>query len=417
MLDRRQLLVRTGAALAAGGLGSAFADLEEVAAAPEADAAVDWGAVRRQFRLSPGWTHMGGLLLASHPAPVRLAIERHRRGLDANPVHYLHERGPALEAGVLRAAGAYLHARPTDIALTDSTTMGLGLLYNGLELRSGDEVLTTTHDFFATHVSLRLKAARSGASVRHVTLYRNALRATQDEIVSSLIRGVGPRTQVIALTWVHSSTGVKLPIRRIARALGERRPDVLVCVDGVHGVGVENETVSSLGCDFLIAGCHKWLFGPRGTGFVWGRTTVWDTVDATIPSFSGTASPGAEMTPGGFHSFEHRWALAEAFRLHMRIGKARIERRIHALNRRLKAGLASMSHVTLVTPRADALSAGLVCFSVDRMSPDAVVAALRRRRIIATVTPYDPPYARLAPGLLNTPADVDRVLRAISSLR
>jgi isopenicillin-N epimerase len=417
LLDRRQLLVRTGAALAAGGLGAAFADLDEAAAAPEADAALDWGALRRQFRLSARWTHMGGLLLASHPAPVRLAIERHRRGLDANPVHYLHERGPALEAVVLRSAGAYLQARPTDIALTDSTTMGLGLLYNGLELRAEDEVLTTTHDFFATHVSLRLKAARSGASVRHVTLYRNAVRATQDEIVSSLIRAVGPRTRVIALTWVHSSTGVKLPIRRIARALGQRRQDVLVCVDGVHGVGVENETVGSLGCDFLIAGGHKWLFGPRGTGFVWGRAAAWDAVDATIPTFSGTASPGAEMTPGGFHSFEHRWALADAFRLHMRIGKARVERRIHALNRRLKAGLASMSHVTLVTPRADALSAGLVCLSVDRMSPDAVVAALRRRRIIATVTPYDPPYARLAPGLLNTPADVDRVLRAIRSLR
>jgi isopenicillin-N epimerase len=54
---------------------------------------------------------------------------------------------------------------------------------------------------------------------------------------------------------------------------------------------------------------------------------------------------------------------------------------------------------------------------VDRMSPDAVVAALRRRRIIATVTPYDPPYARLAPGLFNTPADVDRVVRTIRSLR
>jgi isopenicillin-N epimerase len=333
MLDRRQLLVRTGAALAASGLGAAFADLDEVAAAPEADVALDWAAVRRQFRLSPGWTHMGGLLLASHPAPVRRAIERHRRGLDANPVHYLDERGPALEAAVLRAAGSYLHARPTDIALTDSTTMGLGLLYNGLELRAGDDVLTTTHDFFATHESLRLKAARSGASVRRVTLYRNAARATQDEIVSSLIRGVGPRTRVIALTWVHSSTGVKLPLRRIARALGERRQGVLVCVDGVHGVGVENETVGSLGCDFLIAGCHKWLFGPRGTGFVWGRTTAWDTADATIPSFSGTASPGGEMTPGGFHSFEHRWALAEAFRLHMRIGKARVERRIHAFFR------------------------------------------------------------------------------------
>jgi isopenicillin-N epimerase len=412
MLDRRQLLVRTGAALA---LGGAFLDLEEVAAAPEADTALDWASVRRQFRLAPGWTHLGGLLLASHPAPVRRAIERHRRGLDANPVHYLHERGPAQEAAVLRAAGAYLRARPTDIALTDSTTMGLGLLYNGLELRSGDEVLTTTHDFFATHEALRLKAGRSGASVRRVTLYRNAARATQDEIVSSLVGAVGPRTRVIALTWVHSSTGVKLPLARIRRELGRR--SVLICVDGVHGLGVESASVGSLGCDFLVAGCHKWLFGPRGTGLVWGRTTSWDSVSATIPSFSGGATPGAEMTPGGFHSFEHRWALAEAFRFHMRIGKRRVEQRIHALNRRLKAGLASMSHVTLMTPRSDALSAGLVCFSVDRLSPDAVVEALRRRRIIATVTPYNPPYARLAPGLLNTPADVDRALRAIRALR
>jgi isopenicillin-N epimerase len=413
-LDRRQLLVRTGAALA---LGTGFSDLEEVAAAPPAGVALDWAEIRRQFRLAPAWTHLGGLLLASHPAPVRRAIERHRQGLDANPVHYLHEHGPQLEAGVLRAAGAYLRARPADIALTDSTTMGLGLLYNGLELRPGDEILTTMHDFFATHEALRLKAARTGATVRRISLYRNARAASRDEIVSSLVAAMGPRTRVVALTWVHSSTGVKLPLAQIARGLRERRDDVLLCVDGVHGLGVEDVTVTSLGCDFLVAGCHKWLHGPRGTGVVWGRSRAWDSVAATIPSFSSGATPGAAMTPGGFHSFEHRWALAEAFRLHLRIGKARVARRIHALNLQLKTGLAAMPHVTLVTPQSKALSAGIVCFSVDRMSPDAVVEALRRRRIIATVTPYDPPYARLAPGLLNTPADVDRALQAVRSLR
>jgi isopenicillin-N epimerase len=415
--DRRTFLARTGAALAAGGLGGTYADLEEVAAAAQADASLDWAGVRRQFRLAPGWVHMAGLYLASHPAAVRQAIARHRRGLDANPVHYLHDRGPELEAAVLRAAGAYLRARPADIALTDSTTMGLGLLYNGIDVRAGQELLTTTHDFYATHEALRLKAARTGATVRRVRLYRNARRASVDEIVSSLLAAVGPRTRVIALTWVHSGTGVKLPLAGIARALGERRGHVILCADGVHGLGAEDATVGSLGCDFLVAGCHKWLFGPRGTGVVWGRATAWDAVEATIPTFSGAATPGAEMTPGGFHSFEHRWALAEAFRFHLRIGKKRVEQRIHAVNRRLKAGLASMSHVTLITPRSDALSAGLVCFSVDGLSPDAVVAALRRRRVIATVTPYNPPYARLAPGLLNTPGDVDRALRAIRALR
>ena len=175
-------------------------------------------------------------------------------------------------------------------------------------------------------------------------------------------------------------------------------------------------SVAALGCDFLVAGCHKWLFGPRGTGLVWAHPAAWQAVQPTIPAFSG-GSPAAELTPGGFHSFEHRWSLADAFRLHGRIGKARVAARIHALNRRLKDGLAAMPHVTVLTPRSEALSAGIVVFSVDRLSPGAVVAALARRRIVATQTPYSPSHARLAPGLLNTPGEVDRTLAAIRALR
>ena len=413
-LDRRSFLVRTGAALAAAGAAERFADLEELAFAAAPAAPLSWAEVRRSFRHDPRLVQLGGLYLASHPAPVRAAIDRHRRGLDANPVGYLHAHGEELEADVLRAAASYLGARGADIALTDSTTMGLGLLYNGLELKAGDEVVTTTHDFYATHRALELKAARSGATVRKVRLYDRSRNASADAIASALKGAVGARTRAVAITWVHSSTGVKLPVAEIAKAL----PDgVLLCVDGVHGVGAENATVAALGCDFLVSGCHKWLFGPRGTGLVWGRTGAWSAVTETIPTFSNARTPGAAMTPGGFHSFEHRWALADAFGFHQRMGKARVTARIHQLAARLKTGLAGMGHVTLHTPIADALSAGIVCFEVDRLSPDGVVAALARRRIVATVTPYSPPYARLAPAVFNTTAEIDRALAAVRSLR
>ena len=75
-----------------------------------------------------------------------------------------------------------------------------------------------------------------------------------------------------------------------------------------------------------------------------------------------------------------------------------------------------MGHVSLKTPLADSLSAGIVCFMVDGRSASGVVAALRKRRIIATVMPYSPSYARLAPGLVNTPTEVDKVLDAVESL-
>jgi selenocysteine lyase/cysteine desulfurase len=80
---------------------------------------------------------------------VRDAIDAHRRGLDDNPVEYLHQNQVRLEAEVLRSAAAYLGVSPTDIALTDSTTMGLCLLYSGLQLRPDQELLTTMHDFYA----------------------------------------------------------------------------------------------------------------------------------------------------------------------------------------------------------------------------------------------------------------------------
>ena len=420
MLTRRDFVERSGLALVGGTLVDA-----RPASATELDPA-DWRSVRAQFALDPNLHHFAGFVLAPHPQPVRAAIDAHRRGLDRDPSGYLHARQGQLESAVRQAAAHYLRARPEEIALTDSTTMGLGLLYGGLRLRPGQEVLTTEHDFYATHEALRLRARRTGARVRRIRLYERLEQVSVDEIVSSITRGLSPRTRVVALTWVHSSTGLKLPIRAIADALPE---SVLLCVDGVHGFGVEDATAASLGCDFLVSGCHKWLHGPRGTGLVWARSSAWDETTATIPSFDDGASyagwlegrsPGATsaltMTPGGFHSFEHRWALTQAFDFHRRIGKGRIEGRVHSLARRLKDGLADMKHATLRTPRSERLSAGIVCFEVGGSSASEVVDRLATRRVVASVTPYATRYVRLGPGLYTVEADVDAALAAVRAL-
>ena len=354
---------------------------------------------------------------------MRRAIEAHRRGLDANPVHYLHERGPGFEAAVLQEAARYLGGGPTDVALTDSTTMGLGLLFNGIDLRAGQEALTTRHDFPATRAALQWKAERTGASVRTISLYdERSEQVVEDRLVERVLAAVRPNTRVLTLTWVHSSTGVKMPVRRVADGLAAinagraERDRVLLCVDGVHGFGVEDVAAADLGCDFFVAGCHKWLFGPRGTGLVWGRPEAWPSAGPTIPSFSSGDGAGAVNTPGGFHSFEHRWALAQAFQFHRSVGRSRIATRTHALNRRFKRGLAQMRHVRLYTPQSDRVSAGIVCFDVRDFSPETVVDRLRARGIIATATPYSPSYARVSPSILNTPSEVDRALAAIRAM-
>jgi isopenicillin-N epimerase len=422
--------------MAAGMLAANFPVLDTDAARSSAVNLDDWEAVRSQFSLSRDLIHMAAFFLASHPTPVREAIERHRQGLDDNPIGYWFDHEEKQEARVLHAAADYLGVSATDIALTDSTTMGLGLLYGGLTLDEGQEVLTTIHDHYSTATSLRLRATRTGAFVRQIPLYRKLDVVSKEEIVDTLTKAIRPRTRIVAVTWVHSSTGLKLPIREIAEALAKVNADrtdserALLCVDGVHGLGVEDMHLPNLGCDFFIAGTHKWLFGPRGTGLVWGHPRAWPVAQATIPTFNFEAyrvwmneippkdiPVGAIMTPGGFHSFEHRWALGEAFRFHQAIGKARIAERIHTLNDQLKDGLINMRHVKVHTPLSRDLSAGIVCFEVEGWKPDQVVEYLRQRRIIASVTPYATQYVRLAPSLLTSPEEVERTVEAIRTIK
>ena len=432
---RRGFLVASGAALGAVSGIAGRATPAAAASAPAPDYR-SWAAVRDAFPLRREAVHFTSFLLSPHPRPVAAAIDATRRAIDRDPEGYLAEHQSTCEERVVRAAAAYTGGKSGEIALTDSTTMGVGLLYGGLRLSPGDEILTSTHEFYSTHRALRMRAQGSGVRVRRIGLYHRLSTVSTDELVSSVAESITQRTRVLALTWVHSSTGLKLPIAEIARAVDhanrdrDERERVLFCVDGVHGFGNQDVAVAKLGCDFFVSGCHKWLFGPRGTGLIWGRHDAWKRVSPTIPSFDTGAMrswlhpfagppvpPGAAMTPGGFHSFEHRWALDAAFGFHEAIGRARVATRTRTLVAQLTDGLAGLPNVTVRTPRSPELSAGLVCFDVAGFEAPAAVEELKRKRILASVTPYAVQYVRLGPSVVNSPDEVEEALRAIRGLR
>jgi isopenicillin-N epimerase len=424
-MQRRDFLARGALAMGATTIAvrSSWAESKSRSESPANPQ--DWSWVRSQFDLmDPKVANFGGFYLVSHPKTVRVALERHRAGLDHNPLEY-HHKGWSLEEAVRAAAGEYLGVDgKTEIALTDSTTMGLSLLYTGLKIKEGQEVLTSTHDHpIATHRSLAHRETRTGTKVRRIALYANSSAATSDEIVANVARAITPKTRILALTWVHSCNGVKIPVRAItdivARANKDRAPDdrLLFCVDGVHGLGIDNVTLPDLGCDFFAAGTHKWIFAPRGTGILWGKLDAWQHVIPTIPAFGMDTRPSIQFTPGGFHSFEHRWAADEGFKLHLAIGKSRVESRIHDLNRTIREGLSKMSHVKLHTPMSDDLSAGIMCFDVKGKSPSQVIDHLAERGITGSVSPYIPSCARLAACVWNTEDEVERAVRAVGEMR
>ena len=429
-MKRRFFLRSTGLAL---GAGVVLPHLSQGSTTPSLDS---WSNVREQFLLQPGRIHMAQMFLASHPKPVRDAIDRYRKLLDESPVEYWEKNFGTMEPSLCEAAAKYIQADPGEIALTDSTTMGLGILYTGFKLKEGDDILTTTHDHYATEKSLEFAVLKNRATIRRITLYKEASTASTDEMVGTLIKAIKPNTRLIAVTWVHSVTGMKLPIRAMADAIKEVNNQrtaanrIYFSVDGVHGFGIENKSMADLGCDFFAASAHKWIFGPRGTGILWARKEAWDMITPTIPSFSdsaynmwlGNLAPGKLSfsdlhSPGGFHSFEYRWALKEAFEFQLEIGKAKVEDRTHQLSTLLKEGLRGIKHVKLHTPVSPALSAGINCFEVDGMTSDEVIKKLHSKNIIGSAAPYAVSYARLTPSIVNSEAEVKTCVAALEAIK
>ena len=439
-LTRRSFLgIPAGLAGASLVPGSLLAALE--AATPVATQPTDWAGIRAQFPLARDYTHMAGFFIVSHPTPVRHAIEGYRRAIDENPFLTVEHgmfgaEDQWMQGKVMAEAAAYFGGAPEQIALTPNTTTSLALVYHGLQLKPGDEILCTVHDHNVHHESIRLSTERNGATSRRIRLFDDSASATVDGIVGRIRDSIKPATRVLGITWVHSSTGIRLPVRDISAMLKTVNADrdeadrVLMVLDGVHGLGAVDDSPVDLGCDFFCAGTHKWMFAPRGTGIIWAKADAWARVRPTIPSFSDFElyeawlqdraprgpNVATRVSPGGFLAYEHQWAMAAAFKMHRDIGRARIAERITALNDRCKAGLAAIDGVTLHTPRAAALSAGVNAFEVAGHKPEAVVAKLLEQKIIASTSPYAVSYARLSAGLMNDEADVDRAVAEVAKI-
>ncbi|MFM2322876.1 MAG: hypothetical protein RLZZ225_1029 [Pseudomonadota bacterium] len=392
--------------------------------------------VKQQFNLDDDYIHLSLCLLASHPNCVQRAIDHYQYQLNRNPALFYRYKD-ALNEKVLQAAADYLASHPDNIALTNSTTEGLSLVYMGFKLNPGDEILTSIHDHYASDKILFFKAQHSQAIVKKIELYKNPVKVNEQEIIANIKKNITDKTRLLALTWVHSCTGVKLPLIKIRQLINTinafriKQERIILSVDAVHGLGVEDfNKVADLACDFLISGCHKWLHGPRGTGLVWGSEEAWRRLIPISASFDLPAflpwrkkeyehsfcPPARRCSPGGFPNFEYRWALTEAFHFNESLGKSLIKQKIYALADICKQGLNTMPGIKLHTPCDENFSSGLVCFDVIGCDPATIVDAMLAKKIMIGQTPYRNSCLRIAPSIINQEQDIFIALKTLKNI-
>jgi hypothetical protein len=173
---------------------------------------------------------------------------------------------------------AFVGCTRDEIALVRNSTEANSYICNGLDFSAGDEVVMTDQEHPGGEQAFNLRAKRHGIVVKKVTLPKPVPNAAA--ALNLFNDAITPRTKLIFFSHITTATGVVLPVKEIC-ALA-RSKGILSAVDGAHVIGMMKLNVHDLGCDMYSSSPHKWLQGPKGTGFLCVRDEVMDRVWNTI---------------------------------------------------------------------------------------------------------------------------------------
>lgn len=390
-------------------------------AAPRDDEEGFWADVRDAFPAASGPVHLANSGGGVCPTATLDLIARYQRiaaegGEDTDPVlAALKESGSsaAIRETMARAFGCDID----EIALTRNAMEGLAIGLLGIDLRPGDEVLTTRADYDSCIRILRQRESRDGIRLKLVDIPMPA--STDEEVVAAFEAACSPRTKLILMCHMYNKNGQIIPVRKItdmARARG-----IFTIVDGAQSTGQIDFRLADLGCDVFATSLHRWVYGPRGTGFIYVRRNVIQKVWPIWASWSGKPATSIEKYEDfGTVSKAVSAALPSVFAFDARIGAKRKEARLRYLRDLWLDSILATGRITLLTDRSPARSCAITAFRVDGVKPDQLARDLRERHgfLIGTINLADKPSFRgnyLAANLRNSPEQLARFADAFRS--
>lgn len=407
----------------AGGSAVLFADMtwaqgprQPLPTAGAAAGEAFWNAVRSQFVMPPELAVMNAANLCPASFPVVDALTRETNSVDQDPSQQNRARLSGAREDARKQLAQFLRVTPEEIVITRNTSESNNLVSNGLDLKAGDEVLLFADNHPSNHQAWTEKAKRFGFGVNFIA--QKNPHPGADYYIDAFTRAVTSRTKVISFTHLTSTVGDLFPAKELCAVARDR--GVLSMVDGAQSFGLLDVNLADMQPDFYTGSAHKWPCGARECGVLYINARVHDRVwPSSYSAYPGAIGVSRKMEAFGQRDEATMIAFAEALAFQNAIGRADIEKRSRALAQQLMTGLKKIDGFTVWTAQLPERSAAVVSFQPGTLDTRKLLAALYEKDKIGVTSRggTDRPGLRVSPHFYNTPAEIDRLLAALTRYR
>lgn len=390
--------------------------IKEVKHLPAAEVARDedfWFHIQQAFNIDRSIINLnnGGV----HPAPtiVMDAVKRYMDFSNGAPVYnswrILRPRKELIRKKLAETFGC----SPEEIALVRNVTEALQIALLGLELKEGDEVLTTTHDYPSMKNALYQREKREGIKVKTFTFPSPPKNL---KVLADLFeKNVSVRTKLILVCHITNITGQIFPIKEICRMA--RKRGIEVVIDGAHAFGHFVFKQKDLNCDIYGANMHKWMMAPIGTGFLYVKKEKIKKIWPLFPAPDPMSNDIRKFEHIGTHPEYLKLAVGDALTFHHGIGGKRKEERLRYLRNYWAKALEKLPGIRILTSYDPEQSCGIGSFFIEGMDMEKLGQILfQKHKIIVTGIGVQDEFSgiRVTPSIYTTLRELDLFIEAVT---
>ncbi|TNE79072.1 MAG: aminotransferase class V-fold PLP-dependent enzyme [Bacteroidetes bacterium] len=375
-----------------------------------------WTELRKQFPLKAGHHFLNNGTMGPSPMQVIKAVQDSELYLNTEAKYGGWEE-------TFKPLSAYVGAQEEELCLTRNVTEGINIIAWGLDLKSGDEIIVSNHEHVGNALPWLNRARVDKLNVKVLDY-----NLSDDALLEQLKKLITPKTKLIAIPHIPCTTGRIMPVKEIGEIA--KKNNILYFLDGAHGAGMTDLNFAELNCDFYASCTHKWMLGPKGTGFLLIKKDKLDLVD---PRFVGgysdkgwtllTANPHIEEWQDkaaryfyGTQNPSLYKGVVSAVDFLNEIGKTKVVARIKQLNDHLYSKLEEVGGLDILTPKN--AHAGIVSFRIPGKDFNEAYRHFHHKHFIVRAVPEcDVNCIRVSTHIYNSFQEIDSFAETLKEYR